>query len=181
MNVPETFFSVNEEVYLFGLSCLFGAVIGVCYDFFRAFRLIIRHNSVMVFAEDLAFFIGYCLFLTAFTSAAARSSLRVYFIIGNFIGFTVYLLTVGSIVIRTLQKLIKLTASVFRIVFYPLNKFIAFIRQKTGIKFVECSENFLKPIKYVKKGLLSKHNLLYNKTEIKKRKFVDNFGKKKKR
>jgi len=181
MNVPETFFSVHEEVTLFGFSCLFGAIIGICYDFFRAFRLIIRHNSIMVFAEDLAFFIGYCLFLTAFTSAAARSSLRVYFIIGNLIGFTIYLLTVGSIVNRTLQKLITLISTVLRIIFSPISKFIAFIRQKISIKFVECSENFVKPIKSGKKGLINKHNLLYNDTENKKRKFVDNFGKEKKR
>lgn len=181
MNVPETFFSVDEEVFLFGISCLFGVIIGVCYDIFRAFRLIIRHNSAMVFAEDLVFFIGYCLFLTAFTSAAARSSLRIYFIIGNLIGFTIYLLTIGNIVIRTLQKLIKLTAAFFGIIFFPIRKFIAFIRQKISTKFVECSENLIKPIKSVKKGLLSKHNLLYNKTENKKRKFVDNFGKEKKR
>ena len=72
MNVPETFFTVHEELILFGLSCLFGAALGVCYDVFRALRLIVPHNFVLVMAEDIVFFIGYCIFLSAFTAAAAR-------------------------------------------------------------------------------------------------------------
>ena len=55
MNVPETFFSVNEELRLFGLSCLFGAAFGVAYDLFRTVRLLLPHNGAMVAAEDIAF------------------------------------------------------------------------------------------------------------------------------
>ena len=50
MNVPETFFTVHEELILFGLSCLFGAALGVCYDVFRSLRLIVPHNFVLVMA-----------------------------------------------------------------------------------------------------------------------------------
>ena len=49
MNVPETFFTVSEELVLFGLSCLAGAVIGVFYDIFRVIRIIFPHNDILIF------------------------------------------------------------------------------------------------------------------------------------
>ncbi len=53
MRVPETFFSVSEELVLFGISCLAGAVIGVFYDVFRVIRIIFPHNAVLVTIEDI--------------------------------------------------------------------------------------------------------------------------------
>ena len=58
MNVPETFFTVSEELVLFGLSCLAGAVIGVFYDIFRVIRIIFPHNDVLILIEDIIFLVG---------------------------------------------------------------------------------------------------------------------------
>ena len=165
MNVPETFFTVHEELILFGFSCLFGAALGVCYDVFRALRLIVPHNFALVMAEDIVFFIGYCIFLSAFTAAAARGELRVYFIIGNFLGFAVYIITVGSVVIRTLRKLLRLIGKVLSFVFYPINKIFAFLCKKAADKFVGSSKVLAKSVKIAKIPLLNKPHLLYNKIE----------------
>ena len=178
MNVPETFFTVHEELILFGLSCLFGAALGVCYDVFRALRLIVPHNFVLVMAEDIVFFIGYCIFLSAFTAAAARGELRVYFIIGNLLGFAIYIITVGSVVIRTLRKLLRLIGKILSFVFYPVNKIFAFLCKKAADKFVGSSKVLAKSVKIAKTPLLKKPHLLYNKIENKKRKSVEKLGKK---
>lgn len=167
MNVPETFFTVHEEAVLFGISCLCGVLLGVCYDVFRALRLMIRHNFALVFAEDLVFFIGYCTFLAVFASVEARGGLRVYFIIGNLLGFVLYLATVGSIIIRTVQKLLSLIKTVVGFLFYPINKIIAFVGKKLSIKFVKTSKNLVNHIKNIKKHLINRAILLYNKTENK--------------
>ena len=48
MNIPETFFSVNEELRLFGLSCLLGAADGFSCDFspFQAVFVLICKKAV---------------------------------------------------------------------------------------------------------------------------------------
>ena len=55
MNVPDTFFSLHEELVLFFLSVIFGAVIGVAYDVLRVFRLVFPHNTLLTAIEDLVF------------------------------------------------------------------------------------------------------------------------------
>ncbi len=181
MNVPETFFTVHEELILFGLSCLFGVIIGSCYDVFRAVRLIFPHNFALVLIEDVLFLIGYCIFLPAFASVAARGELRAYFVIGNALGFIIYILTVGSVVMRTLEKLMRLIKGVFHVVFYPIKRTFAFLRKKAAAKFVGSSKVLVNSVKNVKILLLKPPHLMYNKIENKKRKNVKNVAEKKKK
>lgn len=178
MNVPETFFSVSEELRLFGISCLFGAVIGVVYDIFRTLRLIVPHNSFLVAAEDILFLALYGVFIAAFSAAAARGELRFYFVIGNLIGFVLYLVTVGSVVIRTLRKLFTAMGAVFRFVLRPFKTCYVFVRKKATEKFVGNSKLIVKPVKKMKRVLLNKTKMMYNKKENKKRKNVKNVAKK---
>ncbi|MDE6784651.1 MAG: spore cortex biosynthesis protein YabQ [Ruminococcus sp.] len=139
MNVPETFFTIQEELTLFGLSCLFGAALGVYYDIFRCLRLIFPHNRIMTASEDILFLMGYGIFLTAFASAAARGELRFYFIIGNSLGFIVYLLTIGSLITRILKKILNLIKIIVGIIFKPFKRIY--------VKFVGDSKNKVKNIK----------------------------------
>lgn len=178
MNVPETFFSVREELVLFGLSCLAGAVIGLCYDVLRAFRLMLRHGIWLTAAEDVAFLAGYAVFLSAFAAAAARGELRFYFVLGNALGFTLYLFTLGSIVIRLFGKLFGALAAVFRAVTAPIRRLYVLLRKKARVKFVGSSKILIKSIKMLNLLLPNRQRLRYNGMENKKRKNVNNVAKK---
>lgn len=130
MNVPETFFSVGEELRLFFLSCLTGAVFGVYYDVFRTLRIAIRHNKFFVLLEDIVFLATYAVCLLSFASAEARGELRGYYVLGGAVGFTLYYFTVGKTVIRLMQKLTGAIKCVFAVAVKPFvavwNKFVGY-------------------------------------------------------
>lgn len=180
MNIPETFFTVHEQLILFGLSCVFGAVLGVCYDVFRTLRVIFPHNTWLVVIEDVLFLIGYAVFLSVFASAAARGELRFYYVVGNIIGFIIYFFTVGSAVISTMKKLFSLVSRIVCFIMRPFSIVYVFLREKAGLKFVESSKVFVKSLKNVKSLLLKSSDSLYNKKENKKRKNVKNVAEKSK-
>ncbi len=178
MNVPETFFSVSEEIVLFGLSCAFGIIIGVCYDVFRTARILFPHNTVLVVIEDVVFMAGYAVFLSSFSSTAARGELRFYYVIGNALGFIVYFFTLGSVVIGTMKKIYFTVRKVTEIILKPFKSVYVLLYAKADNKFVGNSENSVKRNKKTSFLLLNKTDLLYNKKENKKRKNVKNVAEK---
>mgnify|MGYP002545496206 CR=1 FL=1 len=78
--IPETYFTVHEQLTLFGASCLLGAALGVIYDAFRALRIALPHNKILVALEDIAFLLIYSVFIISFTSAPARGEFRVLYL-----------------------------------------------------------------------------------------------------
>ncbi len=136
MNVPETFFSVSEELRLFFLSCAAGGVFGVYYDIFRTLRLTVHHHNFFVFLEDVVFLATYAVFLSAFASAEARGELRAYYALGGILGFTLYYFTIGKFVMRLMARITSLIKIVFAMIVKPA-KFIA------G-KFVGIAKNAVK-------------------------------------
>lgn len=177
MNVPETFFSTQEELVLFLLSCVAGAFIGVFYDIFRTLRIMIKHNFFFVVIEDVLFLACYAVFLSAFASVQARGELRLYFVIGNALGFTLYFFTLGSFVIRTMKKFFGLIGKIFA----PVRTVYVIFCEKVRGKFVENSKNFVKRIKKIDFLLPNHRLLLYNNNESKKRKNVNTVAEKSKR
>jgi spore cortex biosynthesis protein YabQ len=165
MKMAETFFTVSEELRLFGLSCLMGAIVGAAYDVLRVFRIITPHNGFLTAAEDIFFLLLYAISLTAFSEAAARSEMRMYFVIGNAVGYVLYYVTIGSVVMRTIRKLFTLIGALFKLIFRPLKPCCAFLCKKATAEFVRNSKIIVKPIKKIKIVLLNRRHLLYNKME----------------
>lgn len=95
--IPETFFTVSEQLKLFLICILFGFPTGLFYDIFRIIRIVIPHNSLAAALEDILFFSVYAVFITSFTYAAARCEFRFFYIAGNLIGFSAYRFTFGKI------------------------------------------------------------------------------------
>ena len=102
--IPETFFTVNEQIKLFLICILFGFPIGLFYDILRIIRIMIPHSSLAAALEDILFFSVYAVFITSFTYAAARSEFRFFYITGNLIGFSAYCFTFGKILTRLAVK-----------------------------------------------------------------------------
>ena len=168
----ENFLSVSEELRLFGISCLIGAVLGGIFDVFRAFRLIFPHNSFLTAAEDISFLGLYALVFAVFSAVFARGETRVYYALGNLLGFAVYMAAVGSVVMTALRKLFSLLGAVLKLIFRPLGAFFALLRAKAIVKFVGNLQIIVKPFKKIKIVLLNRRVLLYNKMANKKRKNV---------
>ena len=172
MTMPETFFTISEEMRLFGLSCVLGAAMGALYDVIRAFRLILPHNGWLTAIEDIVFLFLCGAGIVAFTEIFARSEMRIYFLIGNAIGFILYYVTAGSVVMKTFRKLFALIDRALRFILSPLRTSFIFLRTKVSYKFVGIPKIIVKPVKKLKMGLINTQNLLYNKMENKKRKNV---------
>lgn len=180
MIIPETFFTVHEHLILFGLSCLFGAALGVFYDIFRALRLIFPHNFLLVTAEDVIFMSCYAVFISSFTSAAARGEFRFFYIFGNILGFILYIVTAGNVITGVLKRLISLLRSILRLIMRPFRKIYVSICVKGQKKFVENSQNPVKRFKNPFTLLLNMRDLLYNIMVNKNRKNVKNVAEKSK-
>lgn len=179
MNVPETFFNAHEQLILFGISCIFGVLLGICYDVFRTVRMIFPHNSIIVFIEDVLFLCGYAAFVMLFAAAEMRGEVRFYNVLGNILGFTVYICTVGNIVTAVVRKLCGIISSALRIIMRPAVSVYVFICEKVGVKFVGNSKILSENIKIFKNLLLKRVRLMYNKKEIKNRRNVSGVGQKK--
>ena len=136
MNIPETFFSVSEELRLFGISCLAGAVFGLVWELLRTLRVLLPHNGFLTAAEDIGFFMLYAVFLMCFTTAAARGEFRVYYIIGGVSGFFLYILTLGNIVSAAVRKICFALRKAIAVVSSPLIKAFVLLGKKAAHKFV---------------------------------------------
>lgn len=178
MNVPETFFSVREELMLFGLSCLAGVLIGAAYNILRVLRIVLPHNSWLTAIEDAAFVILYGVFILSFASAAARGQLRAYFVIGNLLGAVLYHFTIGSFVTALMRRLTELFVRSVQAVLRPLRHLFAFISKKAMGKFVGYSKNSVNSFKKIKMLLLKPCLVLYNKKENIKKRIVRRVAKK---
>ncbi|MBO4876780.1 MAG: spore cortex biosynthesis protein YabQ [Ruminococcus sp.] len=163
LNVPETYFSVSEELRLFALSCVIGAGLGVWYDVFRLLRLLLPHSSLLVAAEDIIFIAGCTGVFCIFTSLCVRGELHWWYLLGSILGAVLYLLTLGSLVMRALRRLIL-----------PVKKAFVLIGQATGGIFVRCSKVSVIYFKKLAVLLMKCLFLLYNNKESKIRKNVDN-------
>lgn len=102
---------------LFLISCVLGIPIGIFYDIFRIIRIIIPHNNVFTAIEDLLFFVVYSVFIMCFTIGAAKAEFRIYYVLGNFIGFSVYFFTIGNIIT---DLFVKLTYFMKKKILYPI-------------------------------------------------------------
>lgn len=97
------------------LSVVLGLGIGVLYDVFRTLRIVFppaaKKNAV--FAEDIIFMVisGAAVFLYA--AVLCRGQVRLFCVIGTFLGFLLYLATIGSIIVGIFRSIASAFAKLF--------------------------------------------------------------------
>ncbi len=156
--VPETYFTINQELLLLLYSVGFGLIFGVMYDVFRAIRQIFPHKFLLVFAEDCVFFIIYAIALMCFAVMFARSQVRFYYSVGNIAGFALYHFTIGKAVMHIICRVVL----VFRSVFTFVSRCALKISQKIKLCFVENAENVRIDKEKHKSILQNSEKVLYN-------------------
>ena len=152
----DTFFSVSEHTVTFLFSVLLGAVLGTVYDCFRAFRVIFppaAKRGAVVF-EDILFWLIYGFSVFCFAAAFADGKVRFFMFFGSVLGFILYLVTVGSVVIGVIRAVFgtfyRILHKVYSALIEPFVKIFKIICQKVMPLFVinhKNTQKFKKPLK----------------------------------
>lgn len=135
----EVYFSTQAINFLIAVGI--GAIISVIYDFFRILRITFRHGTLLTAIEDILFFIAaFCISL-AFFMARNNGTVRMYLIVGIFLGFILLhfslgqvILSIASIIIRCIKAIIRLISKPILMVYKLFCKFFKkvfiFIRKR---------------------------------------------------
>ena len=92
--------TVASQTQVFGLSCLFGVVLGIYYDVFRIIRLVVRPGKKAVFFYDVLYLLSCGVFTFLFCFAVNYGEVRFYLLAGEGIGWCLYHLTLGELIMR---------------------------------------------------------------------------------
>ena len=154
--------TVARETQLFLYSLLVGGGLSVLYDLLRVLRLQVRHRPLAVTLEDVAYFLVCAAVTLGFVLKDNSGQVRGYILVGELIGWLVWHLSIGSVMVCAASAVASAVWSVCRMLLFPaycvyrvVLGFIAMIR--TMVKKI------LKKIMQKKKyNLQRKRIMLYN-------------------
>ena len=89
---------IVQQWRLFMISALYGAVLGVWYDFFRAVRRKISHKDRTVHLEDVIFSLTAAAGLFLLFQICSRGEIRFYVLAGLFAGALLYFFLLSPLV-----------------------------------------------------------------------------------
>lgn len=97
---------IYDEIQLFGVCFLLGALLALVYDCIRILRMLFTHWNWVVDVEDLSFWIltAWCVFKTLFHYN--EGVLRGYAFVGMFLGVIVYVLTVSQLILFLVRSIL---------------------------------------------------------------------------
>lgn len=101
--------SLTQQVTSFAASLILGALLGIVFEVFRTVRSLFGGGTVAVFIQDVVFWIISSFVVYIFFLIFTKGTVRYFVLIGAFLGFTVYMKTIG-----------KFTAFLFRQIFRPI-------------------------------------------------------------
>lgn len=121
------FFGISLEIRLLLGAVLLGLLLGAVYDVFRALRLSFKHHSATVFAEDVLFSLIFWISFYSYSTELCRGEIRFFVLAGTAIGFALYLLTLGRIVVLFAAKAVGLIKNLLLQLGKVFKKLICFL------------------------------------------------------
>lgn len=155
------FLSAQTSIFL--QACILGMALAVCYDAFRIFRLAIKHNVVVVFLEDVAYFVFITLVTFGFFLAYNDGELRMFILFSELMGAVIYFFSLSVIIIGLSKKIIALVKTVLRIVLFPFYWLIKKIYCLFSLIFNKSLKKAKKILKNIEIHLKTTIQLVYNK------------------
>lgn len=105
-----------DQALVFLQSLLVGAALGLLYDIFRVSRVAFYTSVPAVFAEDVIYFIICGLVTFFFGLTVIDGALRMFLIIGEFLGAVLYFFTLGKLVMGVAKKIIAAVKAIIRFI-----------------------------------------------------------------
>ncbi|RPF48341.1 spore cortex biosynthesis protein YabQ [Hydrogenoanaerobacterium saccharovorans] len=108
---------VNTQTIVFLQSLMLGFALGLFYDVFRIFRLAIHHSSAIIFLEDISYFATCAVITFLFSLSAVNGHVRVFLVIGELLGATIYYFSLGALVMSVSKLIIRFIKALLRLLY----------------------------------------------------------------
>lgn len=161
------FFS-GESAVFYG-SLLLGFSFGLLFEVTRFIRLAFPHGTAMIFLEDFLFFLPVTFFTLLFLFCFSDGVIRWYILAGIFLGFLIYLKTLGRLLLFFANAILSFLRAVlsflrrkifspiylffkktFKFIFTFVHKFAIIIKRK--LIFLQIRKNRRRLLKKVRRG-----------------------------
>ncbi len=123
-------FFISEQVHIFLMAILCGAIMGIINEPFRFLRYMGINDKLSVFIQDIVFMSVIAFISFFFALCYNKGELRFFILLGEFIGFLIFRYTIGLITGKLfyllrfcIKKIAKLCKSVNNVISTILAKF----------------------------------------------------------
>jgi len=101
--------SVSFQAKLFLTTIFCGFLTGFFYDLIRIFRLMIKHKKIFIALEDGIYWLLVSVIVFFVMLIESFGEIRIFSIVGVFMGMVFYFLTISPLVLRCAQMIINIT------------------------------------------------------------------------
>ncbi len=154
---------IGEQSGIFIGAVMLGILIGVCFNFFWAIKLLLSLKKKTAAVTDIFFCIWSGFLTFSFLLNENYGIPRFYIYFGETIGFLMWYFTVGKVIEFVLKKLKIITDKFFGLFLPPIKRIYTKISMKTEKIFIKCKNIFIKNVMNSKKLLKKKSGVVYNK------------------
>ena len=154
--------TIANQTSIFFSAMIVGAVLGVCYDFFRILRVAVPSSRKVILIEDILFFLFATVLIFLYFLNQNKGEVRIAYLAGVLLGWILYYFTFGVMILSVSSMLIKFIKKVVRVIMKPflwVGRILGTIINKLKTKY-----------KKYKIPLKSKLLLMYNKNNNNKKK-----------
>ena len=159
-------FTIADQTWQFFFSILFGMGLGVLYDLFRIFRVAFPPGRTLALFEDLIWWLMAGVLTVLFCIAEMNGQIRIFALMGEGIGFLLYHLTIGVLVLGASRWIIGLISAIlrflYRITLAPIGHLIGKLWGFVGKKIKKTEVLAKKSLRKRKFRLKRDRILLYN-------------------
>lgn len=147
----EYILSLSTQTRSFLLSLGFGLIIGILYDVLRVVRILLSFSKIATYVTDFLFSVLSAVMTFLFCLSVTNGEVRLYIILGEFIGFSVFYLSFGTVAVKfsekTVKKIFNVFRKFFRFIFSPFIKIFTVV----SIKCTKLRKKVQKTVKNHKK------------------------------
>ena len=113
-------FGVYEQTFSFLASAFLGFFLGIIYDFFKCIKKNLRVNKIENNIVDIVFLLSSFAFFFFIMFRLNGFNLRIYHILGTFIGIILYFSTLSVLVSRFFIFFLNFFEKILKILLYPM-------------------------------------------------------------
>lgn len=152
--------TVQTRIFFYSLG--FGFMLGILYDVFRTFRLVISKSKSFAFVSDIVYFLLSSFLTFCFIMVVDSGKVRMYVFFGEILGWLIWYFSFGAIALKFVNTFICRVRSIFSAFYKPLKRIFLKICRKFGKTVSNSKKIMRKNNKKVKFSLQKHSNIVYN-------------------